>query len=466
MFINEDFLLTNETAKKLYHNYAKEMPIIDYHCHLNPEEIVNDYRITSVTELWLGGDHYKWRAMRANGVPENLITGESDDWDKFLAWAETVENAFGNPLHHWTHLELKKYFGVTDLLTSKSAKDIYKRCNQYLLEHKITPKYLIKQSNVRFIGTTDDILDNLSFHKKLKKEIPLIIAPSFRPDPILNIHNDFSSYLEKCQVLNEKEITTYSLLYDFLIQRIDFFHEVGCKSADHGFGEFLSKDSTDEEIEAIFQKGKSKQDISRDELAKWQGRIMRDLGREYARRNWVMQIHFGAIRNTNTKLLEKIGTDIGCDSIIDQGDVSINLNNFLDSLDQMDELPRTIIYNLNPALNDLVATTCANYQSNNQRIKSKVQFGAAWWFNDHYNGMIHQIDVLANQGILGNFVGMLTDSRSFISYPRHDYFRRILCQYIGDKVESGYYPNEEELLKKMIQNIAFNNANEFFELNL
>lgn len=465
MFINEDFLLTSEVGKKLYHQYAQKQPIIDYHCHLDPEQIAKNVRFTSITALWLGGDHYKWRAMRANGIPEKNITGDGSDWEKFAAWAETVENLLGNPLYHWTHLELKEYFGITELLNKANARQIYEACNQYLATHEVTAVSLIQHSKVKFIGTTDDILSPLTYHRALQGQHDFIVAPSFRPDPILNIHKNFAAYLQQAVDVAGDPLATYQDLHRFLLRRVAYFDELGCKSADHGFNEFYYQPATDETIEAIYQKGRRSEAISQQELAQWQGRIMVDLGKAYAERGWIMQIHFGAVRSANTRLFNALGPDIGCDSIIDQGDLAINLNPFLDALDQTDELPRTILYNLNPMYNDLVATTCGNFQSNSQGIKNKVQFGAAWWFNDQYDGMEKQLATLSNQGLLMHFVGMLTDSRSFISYPRHDYFRRILCQYIGAKVESGYYPHDEAQLQKMIENICFDNANAYFELN-
>ncbi|WP_291293027.1 glucuronate isomerase [Enterococcus sp.] len=465
MFIDDDFLLKNETAKQLYHEVAKRQPIIDYHCHLEPQLIAENFRFKSITELWLGGDHYKWRAMRANGVAEKYITGDADDWEKFYAWAQTVENLLGNPLHHWTHLELKEYFGITKLLTSETAAEIYEACNQFLANNEVSAQALIRHSNVKFVGTTDDILSDLQYHKQLKAETDFVVAPSFRPDPILNVHKEFAAYISKCQKIAKQKLVNYVDLKAFLLERVSYFHDAGCKSADHGFSEFLYQEASDEQIEEIYQKGLQGESIDREELAKWQGRIMTDLASEYAKRGWIMQIHFGALRNTNHKMFVDLGPDSGGDAIIDQGDLATNLNTFLDCLNTNDELPQTILYNLNPIYNELVAATCGNFQGNTQGLKSKLQFGAAWWFNDHYDGMINQMNVLATQGLLMNFVGMLTDSRSFISYPRHDYFRRILCQYIGEKVESGHYPKDEKILTKMVEGICYTNARDYFGLD-
>lgn len=464
MFIDEDFMLTTKTGRQLYHEVAKNLPIIDYHCHLDPVLIANNHRFTSITDLWLGGDHYKWRAMRANGIPEALITGDGDDWEKFNAWAATVENLVGNPLYHWTHLELKEYFGVTDLLNQETAWEIYETCNQVLAENEYTSKMLIQRAAVRYIGTTDDVLSDLKEHRQLKGKNSFVVAPTFRPDPLLHIQKGLAAYVAQCQVVSGKRLATYADLVAFLTERVAYFHEVGCRISDHGLNEFLYQEATDEEIETIYQKGLHNQTITRLELGQWQGRLMRDLGRQYAKRGWTMQIHFGAVRSANSRLFNKLGADIGCDSILDQGDTAMHLNAFLDALDQTEELPKTILYNLNPMINDLVATACGNFQSNSQGIKNKVQFGAGWWFNDTFDGMTKQLDTLANQGLLMNFVGMLTDSRSFISYPRHDYFRRILCDYLGKKVESGFYPNDQKLLEKMVRGICYENARTYFDL--
>lgn len=464
MFIHENFLLTTEIGQALYHKTAKNLPIIDYHCHLEPALIAEDHRFTSITDLWLGGDHYKWRAMRANGIPEELITGSGSDWDKFLAWAETVEQLLGNPLYHWTHLELKEYFGITALLTRDSAREIYETCSRMLAEKAYTTKTLIKQSDVRFIGTTDDLLSDLDYHKKIRETESFVVAPSFRPDPILNIQKGLATYIDACRKISHQSLATYQELADFLAERVQYFHENGCIISDHGFNEFLYQSATDEEVEAIYQKGLNNLPVSHEEVAKWQGRMMTDLGRQYAKYGWTMQIHFGAVRNANSRLFSELGPDIGCDSILDQGDVAVHLNGFLDALDGTDQLPQTILYNLNPMINDLVATTCGNFQRNNKGIKNKVQFGAGWWFNDTFDGMVKQMDTLSNQGILMNFLGMLTDSRSFISYPRHDYFRRILCDYIGKKVASGCYPADMKLLEKMVTNICYENARTYFNL--
>lgn len=464
MFIKEDFLLTNETAKRLYHNQAKDLPIIDYHCHLDPEQIAKNYRFQSITELWLEGDHYKWRAMRANGVPERCITGDASDWEKFEVWAETVENLIGNALYHWVHLELKAYFKITQRLSKKTAREIYDQCNQYLAENEVTTHSLIKDSKVQFIGTTDDILSDLHDHQIIREQTDLRVAPSFRPDSILNIQANFSSYLAKCQALAQDSLSSYQAFLAFLKARVSYFNEAGCKSADHGFQAFLYAAATDEEIDAIYQKGLASATVTPLELAKWQGRVMVDLGREYAKYGWVMQLHFGAIRNNNTRLFQQLGTDIGTDAIFDQAAIASHLNAFLDALDQTNELPKTVLYNLNPGVNDVIASVCGNFQANDQGIKSKVQFGAAWWFGDTYRGMNQQLETLSNYGLLMHFIGMLTDSRSFMSYPRHDYFRRILCQFIGEKVESGFYPKDEALLQKMVKQIAYENVVRYFDL--
>ena len=464
MFIDEDFLLTNDTARRLYHDYAKGMPIVDYHCHLEPKLIADNYRFQTITELWLEGDHYKWRAMRANGIAERLITGEATDWEKFEAWAETVESLLGNALYHWTHLELKTYFGITQRLSKQTARAIYDTCNDYLATHNVTTQSLIRQSNVKFIGTTDDILSELADHQRIQEQTDLVVAPSFRPDPILNIRETLADYIHRCRMETNEELASYQELFKFLKKRIQHFATHGCRSADHGFKTFLFAKATATDIERIYQKALRQESITDHEMAQWQGFVLADLGREYAKYDWVMQLHFGVVRNNNTRLYKLVGENIGTDGIYDQPDVAVHLNRFLDCLDQTNQLPKTVVYNLNPTLNDVVANVCANFQANDQGIKSKVQFGAAWWFGDTYRGMRAQLETLSDHGILMNFIGMLTDSRSFLSYTRHDYFRRILCQLIGQHVESGFYPDDEELLKQMVQKIAYENVVTYFAL--
>lgn len=464
-FINKDFMLQNETAKQLYHDFAEALPIVDYHCHLDPQQIAGDYKFADVTELWLAGDHYKWRAMRAHGIPEEKITGNASSEEKFQAWAQTVESVVGNPLYHWTHLELKRYFGVDELLNSKNWKSIYDQANQAIKENGLTARTLIHNSNVTFIGTTDNPTDSLEFHDAIREDADFTVevAPSFRPDEAFAVGEEkFLNFVDKLQKVSSKDVTTYKELITEIEARVDYFNERGAIISDHGLGKLLYAESTDEEIEAIFLKGLAQKEVSAEENAKYQTRLLSDLGKMYHTRGWVMQLHFGAIRNNNSRMFDLVGADAGFDSINDQTNVAFALNNILNALDKEDKLPKTIVYNLNPTYNDVVASTVANFQTNNEGIKGKIQFGSGWWFNDTEQGMLRQMEALADHGLLMHFVGMLTDSRSFVSYPRHEYFRRILCNFIGERVENGKFPNDQDLLKKLVENICYNNAMEYF----
>lgn len=467
MFITKDFLLESDLAKDLFHTYAEHLPIIDYHCHLDPQQIAENVRFRSITALWLEGDHYKWRAMRACGIPERAVTGDASDWEKFYAWAQTVERSLGNPLCHWTHLELKRYFGITELLNAESAERIYKACNQYLAEHEVTAQSLILDSNVKYIGTTDDMLSDLSYHQQIAAtDFPCTVAPSFRPDPVLGIEKEgFAAYIQKISEFRGEKITGFADLVDFLDTRIQYFAENGGTVSDHGFTALVYKPATPDELDRIFLRAMAKRPIGSCEMAQWQGQLMVALGKLYKRHDWVMQLHYGAVRSANTRLFDLVGADTGGDSIYDQADIAQNLNQLLDALDKTNELPRTIVYNTNPAQNDMLVTTCGNFQMNDDGIKSRVQFGAGWWFNDTYRGMVRQMESLADNGLLMNFVGMLTDSRSFLSYSRHDYFRRILVNYIADKVARGFYPDDRKLLSQMIAAIGFDNAKTYFKFD-
>jgi glucuronate isomerase len=464
-FIHDDFMLQNETAKYLYHHYAKDLPIFDYHCHLSPELIANNHLFKDITELWLAGDHYKWRAMRANGIAEDYITGNASNEEKFKAWAETVEASVGNPLYHWTHLELKRYFGMDELLSLDNWKTIYDQANKVIKERNLTTQKLIELSKVTYIGTTDHPIDSLKYHQEIHKNSSLDtkVSPSFRPDDAFLIgQNKFDELIKELDKLTQP-ISNYHNFIDALEKRVDYFNDRGALISDHGFGKLLYAPSTDDEIDIIFRKALNKTVITEDEYAKYFTRLFVDLGKLYHSRHWVMQIHFGAIRNTNTKMLELIGRDAGFDSIDDQINLAYSLNHLLDALAREEALPKTIIYNLNPMVNDLVASTIANFQGNNQGIKGKIQFGAGWWFNDTEQGMLRQLSTLADHGLLMHFVGMLTDSRSFVSYSRHEYFRRIFCNYLGEQVELGKIPNDEKLLKKIVENICYKNAERYFK---
>lgn len=464
-FINENFMLENEIAKHLYHDFAKDMPIYDYHCHLDPKQISDNVKCDNIAELWLSGDHYKWRAMRAQGIEEKYITGDAEPLEKFKKWAEALENSIGNPLYHWSQLELKMYFNIDDLLTSDNAEEIYHRANDYLKEHQVTTQSLISNSNVNLICTTDNPTDDLAYHDAIKAQddFKTVVLPAFRPDDVFKVGEP--AFLEFVQKL---ERTTHNIenatqFVEALNQRIQYFHDKGCRLADHGLEEIHFENYTTQEIETIFTKALNKEDISTHEQFQFQTFMLNALSKAYYERGWVMQIHFGAIRNNNTKMFEQVGRDAGFDSIRDQNNLAYHLNATLDMMEKENHLPKTILYNLNPIYNDIVGSTIANFQTE-PGIQSKVQHGAGWWFNDTKRGMLRQMSSLADQGLLMHFVGMLTDSRSFISYSRHDYFRRILSTFIGDLVEKGEIPNDDRLLQKMIENICYNNAYHYFKL--
>ena len=465
-FIHDDFMLTNETAKHLYHTYAEKMPIFDYHCHLIPAWIAEDHEFSDITEVWLAGDHYKWRAMRANGIPEEKITGNASPEEKFAAWAETAEATIGNPLFHWTQLELKRYFDIDDLLTKDNWKEIYDKANRVIKEKKLTGRKLIEMSNVTFVGTTDNPTDSLEHHDVLLADdsFKTTVAPSFRPDEAFHIDDSrFVGFLDRMEAIFGSRLTSYQELVEQLEQRVDFFDQRGTVASDHALEQMVYSEATDEEIEAIFQKALNQEAISAGEKEQYLTRILIDLGKMYAERGWAMQIHFGALRNNNEYWYDKLGPDVGFDSIHDSVNDGRNLNRLLNAMERKQQLPKMVIYNLNPTQNHVVASAVANFQVNDQGIKSKVQFGAGWWFNDTEQGMLRQMETLADHGLLMNFVGMLTDSRSFVSYPRHEYFRRILCNYVGEQVEVGKFPNEEALLKRLIENVCYNNAAAFFK---
>lgn len=462
--INDNFLLSNLTANHLYHHYAKEMPIIDYHCHLSPKEIYEDKRYKNMTELWLGGDHYKWRAMRLNGIEERYITGDASDEEKFFAWAKTMPKLIGNPLYHWTQMELKMYFDIDDLLNEKTAQSIYDRCNTILQSPEFSARALILKSKVIFIGTTDDPVDDLFYHQKLKEDtnFPPIVAPSFRPDAALSIEkDDYSSYIKRLSERVGYPIQDLSSLIQALSDRIDAFDSLGCRSADHGLYAMPFKEANADEVNFFFLKRLQGEMLTQDEIEKFKTYVLSELGMLYSEKEWVMQLHLGPMRNNSTRMFQSIGPDTGFDSMNDEP-MALPLSRYLDRLDREGKLPRVVLYNLNPNFNYVLATMIGNFPSNG--IPGKLQFGAPWWFNDHRDGMIAQMKTLANVGLLSRFIGMLTDSRSFLSYARHDYFRRVLCSLIGQWVEQGEAPRDEELLKTMIQDISYYNAKKFFKL--
>lgn len=465
-FIHDDFMLQNDTAKHLYHDYAKDLPIFDYHCHLDPQQIAEDHQFENLTELWLAGDHYKWRAMRANGISEDKVTGSASPEEKFEAWANTAHTAVGNPLFHWTQLELKQYFGIEDLLSGENWKEVYDEANAKLQDDGLTARKLVTNSNVTFIGTTDNPTDTLEYHEQIRADdsFDVTVAPSFRPDEAFAIGEEkFTTFLSKLKDATGKSADSYSDLVQLLEERVDYFDERGALISDHGLTELAYAEASDEEIDAIYSKALSNKDITSHEKAQYLTRLLTDLSAMYAERGWIMQIHFGAIRNNNDQAFKAIGADAGFDSINDQSGVAYALNNLLNSMNNTGKLPKTIVYNLNPEYNHIVASSVANFQPNEEGIKGKVQFGAGWWFNDTEQGMLRQMETLADHGLLMHFVGMLTDSRSFVSYPRHDYFRRILCNFVGEQVEAGKFPNEESLLKNLIENVSYKNAIRYFK---
>lgn len=460
-FMDDNFLLMNETAEKLYHEYAKDMPIFDYHCHLNPAEIAENKSYRNITEIWLGGDHYKWRAMRSNGVTEDYITGDRPDKEKFMKWAETIVNCIGNPLYHWTHLELRRFFGIDTLLSPSTAEEIWEKTNAMLATNEFTARELIRRSNVRALCTTDDPVDKLEHHIVLKEDdsFDVKVLPTFRPDKSFNIEKDgFTQWIAKLGEVTGREITTFAALLEALGERISFFHEVGCRVSDHALDPVMYASGSIEEADIIFKKGLAGEAITLEELKVYKGQVMLFLGREYARLGWVMQIHMGTIRNNSTRMFRELGPDTGFDSIGDRT-FAEDLSKLMDALDDSDELPKTVLYNLNPRENEVLATLMGCFQGGG--IPGKIQFGSGWWFLDQKDGMTRQMIALGNLGLLSRFIGMLTDSRSFLSYTRHEYFRRILCNILGTWVEEGEVPRDIDLLGKMVEDICYNNVKNY-----
>ena len=464
-FMDENFLLGNPTAQILYHDYAKDMPIFDYHCHLNPREIAENKQYKNITEIWLGGDHYKWRGMRSNGVDEYYITGAAPDKEKFMKWAETLPQCIGNPLFHWTHLELKAYFGIDQVLSPATAEAIWEKCNALLSKDEFRARGLIERSNVKVICTTDDPVDSLEYHISLAKDATFKpkVLPAFRPDKSFTIEKaGFTDWVAKLSQAAHIEIKNLADIKAALQQRLEFFHQVGCRVSDHAVDPIVFAAGTDAQADEILQKALAGQLLTANEAAIYKTNILLFLGRQYARLGWTMQLHLGTIRNNNSRMMKLLGPDTGFDAI---GDYTIAeaLSNFLDALDATDELPKTILYCLNPRDNEVLGTIIGCFQGGG--IPGKIQFGSGWWFNDQKDGMIKQLVALANLGLLSRFVGMLTDSRSFLSYTRHEYFRRILCNLIGEWVENGEFPNDLPLLGSIVQNICFNNANHYFGID-
>jgi glucuronate isomerase len=463
-FIHENFLLQNKPAEILYHEYAKHMPIIDYHCHLSPREIAEDKRFQNLTELWLDGDHYKWRVMRTLGIEEKYITGDASDYEKFQAWAKAVPYCIGNPLYHWTHLELKRYFDVDIVLNEGTCKEIWDHCNQVLQKEDFSARNIISKSNVEMIGTTDDPLDSLEYHKVIQssQHIPTKVMPTFRPDPLLEInHHSFPKYIGELGKITNIEITNYEQMLEAIRNRVNYFHEMGCRISDHGLEYMPYEESDLKEVSAIFQKRKDGFIVTKTEEDKYKTFTLRFLGQLYHSLDWAMQLHIGSIRNTNARKFQQLGANTGYDSINDFI-LAKPLNSFLNALEKENKLPKIILYTLNPAYNYVIASTVGNFQG--EGIKGKIQFGAAWWFNDHKDGILSHMKDLANVGALSSFIGMLTDSRSFLSYVRHEYFRRILCNLIGTWVENGEVPPDYPFLGKIVQDICYFNAKNYFNI--
>jgi glucuronate isomerase len=461
-FMDDNFLLSSDFAERLYHEYAANQPIIDYHNHLSPFEIATVKRFNNLAEAWLAGDHYKWRAMRANGIPEAYITGGANDKDKFLKWAETVPYTMRNPIYHWTHLELKGYFGITDLLNPKTADTIYEQTKSILQRPEYSSQSLLKKYKVEVVCTTDDPTDSLEFHQKhANSNSELKMLPTFRPDKLVMIGNpDFLPMLEKLEGITGSEIDTFDKLMAALEDRIEFFHENDCRLSDHGMAQMYATDYSTTDLDNIIEKRKAKNPLSKENSEAFQSAILHHLAEMYHAKNWTMQFHLGVIRNNNSRLLKEVGADAGCDSIGDFDQV-IPLATFLDNLESKGKLTKTILYNLNPRDNEVFATMAGNFQDGN--IPGKIQWGSAWWFLDQKDGMEKQINTLSNLGLLSRFLGMLTDSRSFLSFPRHEYFRRVLCNLIGNDVTNGELPNDMEWLGKMVEDICYGNAKRYFD---
>lgn len=461
-FMDKDFLLTTDTARKLFHDYANPMPILDYHCHIDAKEIAQDRQFSNITQVWLGGDHYKWRFMRSCGVEEHFITGDAPDKEKFIQWAKCLGTASGNPLYHWSHLELQRYFGYTGHLCERTAEEVWELCNRKLSAPSMSARNLIRHSHVTLLCTTDDPTDSLEWHKKLREDstFEVQVLPAFRPDKSMNLSKpDFPAYLERLSKVSETPITSFASLKKALQKRMDFFEALGCRVSDHGLDTIMYAPISEEKVEEIFQKGRKGDALTPEEILQYKTAFLLFVSSEYRKRNWVMQLHYGCKRNNNEELYEKIGADTGFDCI-NSATFSAHLADLLNALNSRGALPKTILYSLNPNDNAAIGTVIGCFQ--NEEARGKIQQGSAWWFNDHKTGIQEQLTSLANLGNLAGFVGMLTDSRSFLSYTRHEYFRRILCELLGGWVENGEYPQDYDLLKKIVKDICYNNAVRYF----
>ena len=461
-FIHDNFLLENKYAEELYHNYSKNQPIIDYHNHLSPQAIAEDKIFDNITKVWINGDHYKWRAMRTLGINEQFITGNGSDKDKFMNWAKTVPYTMRNPLYHWTHLELARYFGITELLNEKSAERIYEETSAKINSPEYSTRNLLRKVNAEFVCTTEDPIDTLDFHEQiLKSEFEVKVGTAFRPDKAILISNDgYNEYVDKLGEKSGITINTYADLLSALRNRIDFFDKNGCKLCDHGLDQVYFENYTESEVTAIFKKKRENGVLTNEEALKFQSAVLFFLFETYHEFGWVQQLHLGALRNNNARMHRILGPDTGWDSIGDYPQAQ-KLSAFLNALDSKDKLTKTIIYNLNPADNEVMATMIGNF--NDGSVRGKVQFGSGWWFLDQKDGMTKQLNALSNMGLISCFIGMLTDSRSFLSFPRHEYFRRILCNLLGDEIKRGELPNDMEWIGKMVSDISHHNAKEYFK---
>ena len=464
-FLTDDFLLQNKTARVLYHEHAARMPIYDYHCHLPAHQIATDHRFENLTQAWLAGDHYKWRAMRANGVPERYVTGDASDYEKFEKWAETLPACLGNPLYHWTHLELKKPFGIQGKrLDAGTAREIYHTCSEMLRSPEFGTRNIMRKMNVKLVCTTEGPLDSLEHHEKIRRDgFEIHVHAAWRPDQAMAVEDlgKVNVFIDKLEELCDMEIAGFHDYMAALRERHTYFHEHGCRLSDHGLETAYADDYTDREIHAIFVKIRAGKPLTAHEARQFKSAMMIEFALMDAERGWVQQLHLGALRNNSTRLFQKLGPDIGCDSIGDF-EIARDLSKFLDRLDVQNRLPKTILYNLNPRDNAVLATMVGNFQDGS--VPGKMQHGSGWWFLDQKDGMEDQMRTLANMGLLSRFVGMLTDSRSFLSYPRHEYFRRVLCNMLGTDVEAGLLPNDLALLGKMVEDIAYNNARAYFPM--
>ena len=466
-FMTEDFLLQSKTARTLYHEHAKNMPIYDYHGHLPANQIASDHRFDNITQIWLYGDHYKWRAMRTNGIAEKYITGNASDYEKFKKWAETVPFCLGNPLYHWTHLELKRYFGISDeLLNQDTAKKIYTSASEMLRTPAFSTRNLLRKMNVKLICTTEDPLDTLEHHQKIREDgFEIKVHTAWRPDRAMAVEDTsaLNVFIDKLEEICNADITNFHSYIEALRRRHSYFHQNGCRLSDHGLETAYAEDYTEKEIEKIFSKIRSGKELDDCDRVKFKSAMMFEFALMDYESGWVQQLHIGALRNNNTRLFRALGPDVGCDSIGDF-EIAKPLAKFLDRLDRIGKLPKTILYNLNPRDNALFATMIGNFQD--ATCPGKIQYGSAWWFLDQKDGIEQHLRTLSNMSLLSRFIGMLTDSRSFLSFPRHEYFRRILCNMLGSDVEAGLLPADFELLGKMVEDICFNNARNYFPMEL